>query len=66
MNTFKTGATTPETRHIPPAILGVLWANMDENDRWEKNGKRGMLGHPKGLCWLLWFLGLYSMFVHYV
>ena len=31
-----------------------------------KTGKRGMLGHPKGLCWLLWFLGLCSMFVHYV
>ena len=31
-----------------------------------KNGKTGMLGHPEGLCWLLWFLGLCSMFLAYL
>ena len=33
---------------------------------WEKNGKRGMLGHPSIHCWLLWFLCWCSMFHLYL
>ena len=34
-------------------------------DPHKKNG-RGMLGHPKGLCWFLWFLCYCSMFLPYL
>ena len=30
---------------------------------WEKNGKRGMLGHPSIHCWLLWFLVIVQCFI---
>ena len=35
-------------------------------DAWEKNGKRGMLGHPSVHCWLLCFLCYGSMFHPYL
>ena len=32
-------------------------------DTCEKNGKRGMLGHPSIHCWLLWFLVIVQCFI---
>ena len=33
------------------------WTSRTQPGReaWERNGKRGMLGHPKVICWLLCF-----------
>ena len=43
----------------------IFWS-LGIQDTPEKNGKRGMLGHPSVHCWLLWFLCLCSMFLPYL
>jgi hypothetical protein len=73
---FQTQGTKTATFLLRRAqMFGLDFQSMDVTDRLvypvvkhgcEKNGKRGMLGHPKGLCWLLWFLGLCSMFLPYL
>ena len=39
----------------------VCWET--HQSKWEKNGKRGMLGHPSIHCWLLWFLVIVQCFI---
>ena len=47
----------------------VIWLEFSDKIPmfvWEKNGKRGMLGHPSVHCWLLCFLCYGSMFHPYL